>query len=457
MKSLIVLSVICRTLLPATAAVDVRVCDPNDLHPLGINEVMLGTQVSLLVYSDANDLWSGGLFIHDEDRGKGILDYRLAADPNDPNEPLLCESCLDAAGHRAFIMTWNDSQMSGLDLYTGEYQRSEGNWFIVDYTPLAEGNCTVYFYDHAVSFTVPDPNMQISLFNSPTRDWNGDEVVNYRDYAVLASMWAAQNCADPNWCNGTDLNRDGAVDLIDLVMFADFWLWGTPNWQRTTELPAPPDPNVFYAIVDPNGLNELWIPVGQSIQLYLDKTTLNENVYVFSLEVTLSDPNLGWIDNTPIDPNDPYGGGTAEILATPRTSSFDYWGTGNTQDEGIRFLAFSLGGAMNDGSIASFVYTPTQEGTVTLELVDLLENGPVGLSPILLHQYIPELQMMMAGDPAETGDLMTAKSAEELVEKLEEVWEESPQLQESIEEERWDNFIEAVKDSAEAGTLNYYQ
>jgi hypothetical protein len=95
-------------------------------------------------------------------------------------------------------------------------------------------------------------------------------------------------------------------------------------------------------------------------------------VYVFSLEATVSDPNLGWIDNTPYDPNDPYGGGTAEILAAPRWDIFDHWGPGYSQDEGIRFFALSLSGPIDDGLIASFVYTPIAEGTVTLDLVTYL-------------------------------------------------------------------------------------
>lgn len=449
MKSLIVFSAVCIAVLSASAAIEVQVCDPNALRPLGTHEVMLGTQVSLVVYSDANDLWSGGLFIHDEHRGTGRLSSR---DSDDPNIPSGGASCLEAAGQRTFIMPWNDSLMSGFDMYTDEFGRNPGNWFVLDYIPLAEGECKVYFYDHKYSFTAADPNMQITLLNSPTRDWDSSGVVGLADWAVFASMWESQGCAAPDWCGGTDLDRDGTVGLVDLAMFSDFWLWGSPNWQRPIEKPVlpavPQDPNVFYAIIDPNGMSEASIPVGQSIRLYLHKTTLDESVYIFSLEVTNSDPNLGWIDNTAYDPNNPPGYGSAELLATPRCEFFDYWGPGYTQEEGIQFLAASIYEPIYDGLIASFVYTPAAEGTVTLELVNYLDSASAELFSIVLHQYDPYEQMAMSSDTT-----MSSESIEEIVQTLEEIWEETPEVRETIEEERWIEFIEAVKASAESETL----
>jgi hypothetical protein len=35
-----------------------------------------------------------------------------------------------------------------------------------------------------------------------------------------------QNCAEPNWCDGADLNKSGSVDLYDLGKLADNWLEG---------------------------------------------------------------------------------------------------------------------------------------------------------------------------------------------------------------------------------------
>ena len=450
MKSLVLWTLILFAGVGTSAKMKVTVCDPNDLHPLWIQEVMLGTPVSLVVHSDSNDLWSGGLFVPDAYRSLGRLSCRNDADPN---SVVGKASCLSAAGERAFVLKWDDSWMSGFDMYTDEWERTAGNWFVLDYTPLAEGTCNIDFYDHNVSWTTPDPNMTTTLTNTPTRDWNSDKVVNLEDYRVLAASWMANDCDNPNWCGGADLDRDGSVGLTDALMFADFWLWGTSNWQRTDDPSVSPepssdtpqaDPNLIYAILDQNDASELTIYVGQSIQLYLDKTTSNENVSVFSLEVNISDPNLGWIDNTEYDSNYP-DLGTAELLASPRTTFFDYWGPGYMQEEGIQFLAASFSGAINDGSIASFVYTATAVGDVTLTLVDYIEDRPTALHPILLHQIAP--QMVSAASSSQE-EPISESTVEALVETLETLWEEEPEMQETIQEEQWNEFIDSVKSSA---------
>ncbi len=44
------------------------------------------------------------------------------------------------------------------------------------------------------------------------------------DFANLASYWSMEYCQWNNYCNGADRNRDGTVNLADLVLFADHWL-----------------------------------------------------------------------------------------------------------------------------------------------------------------------------------------------------------------------------------------
>lgn len=454
MKSITLLTAVFVAGLTASAAIQVTVCDPVDLHPLWIQEVMMGTQVSLVVHSDANDLWSGGLFIHDVHRGAGVLSRRDSADPNDPPGQA---SCLKAAGPQAFVLGWNDSQMSGFDLYSDDLSRHPGNWFVLDYAPRAEGDCTIHYYDHSDSFTVEDPNQQVPFVNTATRDLNSDGVVNFKDFSIFSTYWQAGTSADPNAGGPADLDHDGSVGLVDVLMFADFWLWGTPNWQRTPyvtpepEIPAG-DPTVFYAIVDPNGQSEVSIPAGAPVRLYLTMTTLGRDVSIFSLEATISDPNLGWIDNTPHDPNVLLDASTAELLATPRALFFDYWGPGNTQAEGIQFLAASFGGPMDDGVIASFVYTPTAVGDVTLSLIDYVDTVPSGLQSIRLHQYAP-LAEPMTMSALSGGDTITVPPLSETVEMLEAIWEESPDVRDVIAEEEWIEFIDAVIESAISESL----
>ena len=63
-------------------------------------------------------------------------------------------------------------------------------------------------------------------------DFNGDGLVNYRDFAVLSKSWLQDDPAvnsDPNdtvnWNPKCDLNYDDTVDIDDLVIVADAWLW----------------------------------------------------------------------------------------------------------------------------------------------------------------------------------------------------------------------------------------
>jgi len=438
----------------ATAQITVMVCDPVDLHPLNINEVMMGTTVGLLVQSDSADHWSGGLFIHDAQRGIGKLDIR---EPIDGDFLHQNTSSLAAAGTNAFVLAWADSEMSGVDLHTCDLSRTAGDWFVVDYTPLAEGACTIHFYDHSVSWTTPITQMAIDLYNVPTRDYVQNNVVNLEDYAIFASYWLADNCAAPMWCGGADLDKTGDVGLLDLALFTDFWLYGTPGWQGTPQTPPqePPSPTVFYALVDENNLNEITLPVGQSMRVYITKSSPTEEVYVIHLEADISNTLLGWIDNTPYDPLNPPGNGTAELLAIPRATSFDDWGPGYEQPEGIYFMAASLSGAIQDGAAASFVYTAAAAGDVTLNLINYMEQNDQ-LSSILIHQYDPELQMMMSGGMMSELSMQTETSqsvdVEALANDLQEIWENDPELQQTIPESEWNAFIQSVRNSDQTET-----
>jgi hypothetical protein len=41
----------------------------------------------------------------------------------------------------------------------------------------------------------------------------------FEQLAVVASYWLESGCAKPDWCNGVDLDQDGAVDFSDLALF----------------------------------------------------------------------------------------------------------------------------------------------------------------------------------------------------------------------------------------------
>ncbi len=453
---------------PALASVQVRISEPNTLEPfklpqvhisdpnilgsdpntfetIDLPEIMVGGHVSLVVYSDSNDFWSGGLFIEGQDRAIGQLQAR----DKDPNSRDWRGSHLPAAGEGAYVLNWRDSAKWGFDLYPddGPYPDAglylydnmssydfesmcqKGNWFVIDYYALDEGLCSIGIYNHSdEDWTIPDPNASLIFINTPTRDLYSDGFVNYADFAAFSSYWEAENCNDPNnGCYQADFSRDGTVGLEDVVMFADFWLWGIPGWKPAEKIggvapntsdPNSTDPNIVYdvtyAIVDVNSLSEITLEVGQCITLYVIKSSSSETVNLFNMNVTISNPNWGSIDNSET--------GTAEILATPRMEAFDYIGPAEIQAEGIGFLAANAGTSILDGDMASFVYTATDPNDVKLSLTNYSSTG-ANLESIIIHQVLSPVDL------------------------LQQAYEESPELQESVPETEWNAFIESVEAS----------
>lgn len=56
-----------------------------------------------------------------------------------------------------------------------------------------------------------------------------DEIVNLQDLAEFAVNWNMGNCGEPDWCEGTDLDRSSNVGFTDLSIFAGDWLEATGN------------------------------------------------------------------------------------------------------------------------------------------------------------------------------------------------------------------------------------
>lgn len=248
----------------AAADVSVRVCLSDGNTPLagdvvflqedaeaGANtvslyrDIMVGTKLTIIVASDSPGTWSGGLFIEDTDRDYGALSAR---DYNDITHDWQ-GSHFAAAGQRARVFRSEDSSRSGFDV-NSHNTASPGDWFIIDYTATQVGSCRVeLYYNPSAGVAVPSGDFSVppdppgapvvlsKLFFSqaPTRDFNQDGVVDFADFAVLASYWGAIDCAYPDWCQGVDLNADAFVDSADLLLFAEYWLEKTSAGAGTTD------------------------------------------------------------------------------------------------------------------------------------------------------------------------------------------------------------------------------
>jgi hypothetical protein len=195
--------------------------DPGIPHVY--RNIMVGTKLMIVVSSDVNKCWKqgfdegGSLVIEEEYWPYGVLSARGPLIGSDWSG-----SHLPAAGIEAVVWDWEESGIDGFDLYTGSTGIKAGDWFIIDYNATNIGNCNVGFYDHRISWDIPVYYLAFSHVR--TRDFNNDNIVDFRDYAILASYWLTTNCTNPNWCEGVDLNIDGSVDFDDLMLFCEFWL-----------------------------------------------------------------------------------------------------------------------------------------------------------------------------------------------------------------------------------------
>jgi len=420
------------------AAVSVEIYESDGLTPFDGRPLMVGSHVCIVVSSDVAGYWGGGLFITGDDRALA----RLYGRGRDPDSCDWRDSHYPAAGDDARVISWMNQDMWGFDTYTSDANGLPGRWFILDYEAIGVGEPNLQVFDYAHSFT--DPNGVIAFSHVPSRDFNGDGLVNIIDYAMLASHWEAADCFDPNGCGRVDLNGDRLVDVKDLALFADYWLWGVP---RQPLLPV--DPEVTYRLTDALGSNEISLAVGENITLYISMETHDTNVNLFNLEVNVSDPALGGIDNTPYDPESLPNHATARILAQPRDTFFDDFGPGQ-QPGSISFSAASIISPMNDGWIASFVYTSLAPGDVKLELTDLLGGHIVRLEPMIIHQIDGLLQATSATTMMTEGGkqpVSTQLTVEEMVERLEDIYRTDAEMQKLVSRDRWQNFINDVKKS----------
>jgi hypothetical protein len=72
-------------------------------------------------------------------------------------------------------------------------------------------------------------NYPVLLWQIPPADFRCPDGVNFIDFSFFAAHWHMQGCNPANsYCEGTDVNHSGVVDFLDLEIFTDRWLEGTP-------------------------------------------------------------------------------------------------------------------------------------------------------------------------------------------------------------------------------------
>lgn len=190
--------------------------DPN--QPTVYRDIMVGTRLVLVVSSDQGEYWFGSLRLSWDDApcaqvsGRGYIkppaNYR--------------DSCLVSAGKTARAIPFNNFWGIGIEFHTSpSWPVLPGDWFVIDYYAEQVGACDVGLYNLSVSYSVPIETLAFT--HVPSRDFSGDMVVDFKDFALVASHWGQK--VDPNGLDTAfDLNSDGRIDLGDLALFGEYWL-----------------------------------------------------------------------------------------------------------------------------------------------------------------------------------------------------------------------------------------
>lgn len=145
MKKITILLLLLSMTSPMLGAVFTRVCEADGKTPFDGRDIMVGTKLTLIVWSDESEPWGdygGGLAIEEQYWDYGILSARGPQVGED-----WTGSHFPAAGNEAVVWVWEESEIDGFFLYPGATDIEAGDWFIIDYNALDVGSCIVDFYD----------------------------------------------------------------------------------------------------------------------------------------------------------------------------------------------------------------------------------------------------------------------------------------------------------------------
>jgi len=198
--------------------------DPN--QPTVYRDIMVGTRLVILVSSDKGGYWLGSLQSSEEDAQYGTLmgrGYQATVPGTSIKRPNYRDSLLPSAGGtKAQVRPYAGVSGIGLE-FNSDAVAVPGDWFILDYQARQAGSCDLGLYDLYASGDVPLETL--SFTHVPSRDFNGDTIVDFRDFALLASRCGAAVPPDPNDPDAPfDLDANGRIDWGDITLFTEYWL-----------------------------------------------------------------------------------------------------------------------------------------------------------------------------------------------------------------------------------------
>jgi hypothetical protein len=228
------------TVYHCNEATPLEAVDPN--HPTVYRDIMVGTRLVIVICSDVKGPWTGNLVSSWDDWIYG----ELGARGYNAKTRNYDGSCLPAAGGRATVLDGRGPSGVGFQFVARQNDAIPGEWFMLDYRARQVGSCELVLTEVATETTYGKPSLKPATFirevlsfrHVPSRDFNGDAIVDFKDFVLLTLHWNAKDHGGFQSRNPVfDLNADGFVGFGDLALFGEYWL------QRTDCHPPATDPN----------------------------------------------------------------------------------------------------------------------------------------------------------------------------------------------------------------------
>ncbi len=136
--------------------------------------------------------------------------FLLLSTDDDPANLSLIAYTVDPTGWRTWD-TYSSQQSSPISLVAGQKYYFE----VLHKEDTGDDNVSIAWEGPGITQQVID-----GVYLSPCS-------LEFVDFAGFAGQWGQIDCnADNNWCSGADFDRDGTVDIEDLISFTDGWLVG---------------------------------------------------------------------------------------------------------------------------------------------------------------------------------------------------------------------------------------
>ena len=83
------------------------------------------------------------------------------------------------------------------------------DWWYLDGVSVQLGGNT-----YLLSNVQSSRNVLVTFMRS-AMDLNNDGILNFSDFAIFACYWMNNTCSEPDWCEGSDFDKNGRVDFVD--------------------------------------------------------------------------------------------------------------------------------------------------------------------------------------------------------------------------------------------------